>query len=286
MRISHSSMKDRESAIREALAHLIPPNLAERLEYDIVEAYIECEALQSCTHPDMTYSDLARVSLQDFGNQLGLSFKEDMLDGAFKHILQPRLHEDVEKSISNLRAHGYTLLALPPVDRATLSEYIEPSLPAGISLGACPESSSPLYDQNPTLFSALLDHCDSIHPGIKSCQILVVSTGQYRVLEPAGIAGLPTAFIRRENNLESNINLGTTAPTFVANGLDGLCSQLNAGSGLDTSSEALPISVTDDIRIQKFRIKWFYQVTRALGSGSFGTWDCGFVENSKFLLFT
>lgn len=272
-------MKDRESAIREALAHLIPPNFAERLEYDIIEAYIECEALQSCAHPDMTYSNLARASLRNFGNQLGFSFKEDMLDGALQLILQPHLHEDVETSISNFCAHGYTLLALPPVDHVTSSRYMTPCLPAGISFAVSPDTSSPLYTQSPTLYSDLLKQCESIHPGIKPCQILVVSTGQYRVLEPASIAGLPTAFIRRENNLESNINLGTTAPTFVANGLDGLFSRLDAGNGSEASPEVLPTSVTDDIRIQEFRIKQFYQATKVLGSGSFGMWGCRNLKN-------
>ncbi len=236
-----------------------------------LEAYLECESLESSTHPDIpTYRDLARASLRDFINQFNIIADEKALESALAQLLRPRIYEDAIPAVSALHVQGYTLLAIPPIDSATFRQHMLPNLPPELSVSAPSQTLSALYCQNESSFSMLLEHCQSLHPDIKPSQILVVSTGKCRVIEPASVAGFPTAFIHRENNLESKVHLDTATPTFVSNGLRGLCTQLGVDLGSSVPPVELPVGINHEVPFLPFRILYFYQATRILGHGSFG----------------
>lgn len=146
------SFKDRESAIQDALAQLVPVESSESAAENLW-AYLECESLKSSTHPDMpTYRDLARASLRDFIKHFNIIADEKALESALDQLLRPRIYEDAIPAISALHAQGYTLLAIPPIDSATFRQHMLPNLPPELSICTSSQTLLALFCQNESSF--------------------------------------------------------------------------------------------------------------------------------------
>ena len=83
------------------------------------------------------------------------------------------------------------------------------------------------YIQTTEVFTNILDKLKAYKPE----EVLVVSTGAYRVLEAANSAGLPTAWMERDDTVESTMSEKFTCAkaTFRVKGMAGLCRQLGVG---------------------------------------------------------
>ncbi|KAH7907913.1 kinase-like domain-containing protein [Hygrophoropsis aurantiaca] len=255
---------DRNTPIVDAL-RLLAPSLDKRR---LLEVFVECEGLRHRDHPHVPH---IRGTLGDVCARLGVDCSNSMLGDALHAILRPGLHAEAEEAVKMLSDRGYTLLALPLPDADSFSSSLPP-LPCGITLPAEPlwtnTSGSRWFTQTPHIvFSELLERAREKHPDVDGSQILVVTSGPYRVAEPANAAGFPVALIRRPGSLEPQVDVGTYDPTLVATGLRDLCAQLEPTRG--------PIQPTPPVkrpfpRMRPFRVCDLYQATRVLGSGSFG----------------
>ncbi|KAH7907916.1 kinase-like domain-containing protein [Hygrophoropsis aurantiaca] len=251
---------DRNTAIEDAL-RLLAPSLDKRR---LLEVFLECEGLRHRDHPHAPHT---RGTLEDVCTRLGVHCSDAMLEDALHAILRPGLHADAEEAVKMLSDRGYMLLALPLPDANSFSSSLPP-LPCGILLPVEPRSTntsqSRWFTQTPHIFPELLERAREKHPDVDSSQILVVTSGPYRVAEPANAAGFPVALIRRPGSFESQVDVGTYDPTLVAAGLRELCAQLMTHP-IQPAPVKRPFS-----GIRPFRVCELYQTTKMLGSGSFG----------------
>lgn len=230
------------------------------------EVYLECELMRHRDNPDALYTDVVRQALGDVCAFLGTPLSEELLREAVQTILQPGLYADAEAAVRTLLDQGYTVIGLPIPDAQSFSL---PQLPSGLIVDGQPAPLSNLFSQNPSMFSDLLERRRLVCSTIERTQVLVVTSSRYRVMEPASVAGFPTALVQRPGCLESKVKLGTSDPTLVADGLQALQMQLKTSSALHPS----PVEHTPS-RIKEFRVCGMYQVTTSLGMGSFGGFTC------------
>ncbi|OBZ79477.1 hypothetical protein A0H81_00671 [Grifola frondosa] len=220
---------DREGAIRDALRMLIQPSAQTPSVNELLQLYIEYEALRCVGHPDTPFIDISRGTLEDVANRLDVPVGEDALKTACDCITMPDLYADVILAVQALHAHGYRLLCIQPGDAAAFhrSQHL---LPGELEL-LDPTMSTALHVPTPSLYPTLFAHCDAVLPSVTRHQILLVTTSRYRVVEPAHDAGMASAIIRRPGNLESNVDFGETEVAAVIN-VDSLGSLCDALSGL------------------------------------------------------
>ncbi|THH19818.1 hypothetical protein EW146_g1422 [Bondarzewia mesenterica] len=259
---------DREGAIKEAMLSLAPSEYETRTSRQLLEIYVECEALKSHECPDASYVDIARAAFIDAGRHLGISSMDEVaLEKALEMLLRPRLYDDAIQALKDLRVQGYALLGIPSLDLATFAQFIKPYVPPEIIIDMPCSTVASLHCQNHSVFPALLERSQSVHPRIRRAQILVVTSSPFRIIEPACSAGFPTALLRRTDNLESKVSMDTAVPALTTDTLLGLSSEL--GDPL-LSHPAVSAEARADGSFSPFRVRSHYQVTEILGSGSFG----------------
>ncbi|KAH7907915.1 kinase-like domain-containing protein [Hygrophoropsis aurantiaca] len=247
---------DRNTAIENALRLLAP--LLNFSKQQLLEAFFECEGLRLRDRPHAPHVDIVRGTLEDASSRIGVDCHNSTLEDALHTILRPGLHAYARKAVNSLSKRGYTLLALPFPD-ISLSSLSPLKIRCGIT------DSLAWFAQMPRIFPELLERARAIHPDIDSSQILVVTSGPYRIAEPANAAGFPVALVRRPDSLEPQVDLGTYDPTLVATGLRDLCAQLKT-----QPIQPVPPIKRPLLKMEPFRVCDLYQVTKMLGSGSFG----------------
>lgn len=228
---------------------------------------MEMEAVRCKETPDNIYPDIAIRTLQDFSAHLDKPVDEKSLQAALHHLLRPRLHADAVTAVSQLLQRGYVLLGTSSLDRHTFSQHFESLVPGGITVLDSPTGPS-LYCRNPSVLDAAKGKAMAMLPGIESAQILVVTSGPFRGVEPASDKGLPTALVKRPESVEANVRANVAAPTLIVDSLSSLCKELDTPSGPHEPEKIESPFLT----IQECRVAELWQMIGSLGMGSFGTW--------------
>ena len=262
-------MQDREAGIRDALVSLSPLDWERRTSRQLIEIYIECETLRSRESRDGCYSMVAHEALVDTCLHLGVSPDKKTLDKAVGIILKPRLRVDAIEAISALHRRGYTLLGIPSLDPSTFSQYFQPHIPPEIAIDIPHSAWASPHAQNPALFPALLQRFQRSNTEITPAQILIVTTGPYRVVEPACTAGFPVVLLQTALDMESKVIFDTATPTLIVENLSALCDAMN---GPELSNPSIVPPVRPSYMFPPYRVCDHYQVTRIIGSGSFSMW--------------
>jgi hypothetical protein len=163
---------------------------------------------------------------------------------------------------------GYVLLGLPIPDAKSFSL---PQLPSGLNVDDEPAPLSNLFSQNHFIFSSFLERCRLACSTAKKNQVLVTTSSCYQVMEPASMAGFPTAFVRRPGGLGSRVNLRTSHPTLLIDGLQALPVKLQNTSLVHCP---MPPRMQPCVgSVMPSRVRGMYQMTKLLGSSS-GTFAC------------
>ena len=258
--------------MRRALERLLSSEHSE----ENVLYYLDVEALVAFHNPDLRYVEVVRRTLEQLLEYGGLTRAASAVEDAVEDLLCPVVMPDVLPALSSLEALGYEVVLWCPVDQATFSARIRPRLPervASLATVACDVGYALGIARAGPLFERLAETCGTLCPGTSAPQVLVVTTGHFRTIEPAHEAGFPTAFLLRDRVTESRFNLDTSMPNFASGSLVELVEQLSLHRS-DPSLEFLenlPAPVAertehgDDVRYAGL-----YKYLGELGSGSFG----------------
>jgi hypothetical protein len=122
------------------------------------------------------------------------------------------------------------------------------------------------------MFSDLSERCSVAWGIAEKNQVLVVTSSPYRVMEPARMAGFPTVLVQRPERLGSKLNLRTSDPTLLIDGLQALPVKLQ-----NTSLVHCPLPPRMPAHIgglKPLRVRGMYQMIKLLGAGSSGTFAC------------
>lgn len=166
----------------------------------------------------------------------------------------------MKKTTEALCSRGITVVG-PHVPGA--SSFDLPALPPSFIFDSFHQDTSALFKTSSDLFPTLLERLQYIRDDLEGKeQVLVVTTGRFRVLELAHVAGYPAALI--EHNLESKVNLDHTCSltVLVPGGWSSLPEKLGAFLGAFTDKDAGADMFT--VRAGP------YQGAELLGHGSFG----------------
>ncbi|KAG2064035.1 kinase-like protein [Suillus decipiens] len=214
---------------------------------------------------DAPYTTIVRQALEGVCIFLEVPLSEIVLCEAVQTILQPGLYADAEAAVGTLLDQGYALLGLPIPDAKSFSL---PQLPSGLNVSDEPAPLSNLFDQNHSMFSGLLKHCRLACSTVEKNQALVVTSSCYQVMEPASMASFPTVLVRRPGDLGSGVNLRTSHPTLLIDGLQALPVKLQNTSLVHCP---LPPRMQPPIgSLRPLRVRGMYQMTTLLGAGSSG----------------
>ena len=211
---------------------------------------------------------VAHEALVDTCLHLGVSPDKKTLDKAVGIILKPRLRVDAIEAISALHRRGYTLLGIPSLDLSTFSQYFQPHIPPEIAIDIPHSAWASPHEQNPALLPGLLKRSQCDHPDIKPAQILIVTTGPFRMVEPACTAGFPIVLLQTASGLESKVILDTATPTLIIENLSSLCNALDEA---ELSNPSIAPANRPSHLFPPYRVCNHYQVTCTIGSGSFSS---------------
>lgn len=254
--------KDRQTPALRALHSLDPQEVGRHEPEDVLKVYFEVESLLLQDNPEWGLHRVVEGALKDTLHRLGSLNRYDLvlLKGACEDVLRLSLYPDTEETIEELCSQGITVVGLS-VPGA--SSFALPPLPQAFIFDSFFQDTSALSKTSPDLFSTLFERLRSIRDDLEGKeQVLVVTTGRFRVLEPARLADYPTALI--QHNLESKVDLHPTcSPTLlVTGGLNGLNEKLLTFPGICTVENA---------EAGVFAIRaGLFQGVEALGNGSFG----------------
>ena len=264
----HVLTQDREGGIRDALISLAPLDWEKRTSRQLIEIYIECETLQLREAPDASYSTTVRTALTDTFLHLGVQPDKEALDKAVDIILTPRLRSDAVDTIHMLHKRGYTLVGIPSLDPDTFAQYFEPHIPPELTIDIPHSAWASPHAQNPALLPGLLKRSQCDDPDIKPAQILIVTTGPFRMVEPACTAGFPIVLLQTASGLESKVILDTATPTLIIENLSSLCNALDEA---ELSNPSIAPANRPSHLFPPYRVCNHYQVTCTIGSGSFSS---------------
>ncbi|KAG1841813.1 kinase-like domain-containing protein [Suillus subalutaceus] len=253
---------DRDGAINDAM-RLLSPTHPDR--HRLSELYLECELMRHRDNSDAPYTAIVRQALEDVCI-LEAPLSELVLREAVQTILQPGLYADADAAVGTLLDQGYALIGLPIPDAKSFSL---PQLPSGLNVNDEPLPLSNLFSQNHSMFSGFLERCRLACSTAEKNQVLVVTSSCYQVMEPASMAGFPTVLVRRPGDLGSGVNLRTSQPTLLIDGLQALPVKLQNTSLVHCPS---PPRMQPHIGFltPPARVRGMYQMTKLLGAGSSG----------------
>jgi hypothetical protein len=248
--------------ILRALHSLDPHEVGKHEPEDVLKVYFEAESLLLQDNPEWGLYQVVEEALKDALHHLGAlnQYSPAALEGACEDALRLSLYPGAEKTIEALCSQGIVVVGLSV---PSASSFILPPLPQSFIFDSVSQGACALLKTSPDLFSTLFQRLQSIWEDLQEKeQALVVTTGRFRVLEPAHFAGYPTALI--QHNLESRVDLYPTClPTLlVPTGLCGLVEKLATFTGVCTTKGA---------GAQVFTVRaGLYQGAEVLGRGSFG----------------
>jgi hypothetical protein len=173
----------------------------------LIYLYIEYESLRYVANRAAAFKDIVRNALRDVSVRLGLNVSEALLDEATKTSLRLRFYTEALPALKILHAQGYKLLGLPI---PALKTFSLPSPPSELQFPShIPKTPAALFEQTPQVFTELYKLSRSFSPDIKPCQILVVTSSPFRIVEPAVAAGFPTALISMGDIYEPKYEIPT-----------------------------------------------------------------------------
>lgn len=245
-----------------ALHALDPQEAGKHEPEDVLKVYFEAEFLLLQDNPEWGFYRVVEGALKETLHRLSALNRYDpvVLKGACEDVLWLSLYPDSVKTIEALCLQGMMVVGLR-VPGA--SSFVLPPFPQSFIFDSVSQDTCALLKTSPDLFLTLFDRLRSIRDDLEGKeQVLVVTTGCFRVLEPAHFAGYPTALI--QHNLESKVDLFPTClPTvLIPGGLNGLQEKLATFSGVCTIGDAQ----VDMLAV----CAGLYQGAEVLGSGSFG----------------
>ncbi|KAG1738732.1 kinase-like domain-containing protein [Suillus lakei] len=174
-------------------------------------------------------------------------------------------------SCGGIPGSGYMLLGLPIPDAKSFSV---PQLPSGLIVDDRPAPLSDLFNQNHSIFSGLLERCRVACGTVEKTQVLVVTSSPYQVMESANMACFPTVLVQRPGDLGSGVNIRTSDPTLLVDGLQALPKKLQNTSLVHCPS---PPRMQPHVGgLMPLRVRGMHQMTKLLGTGSSGRVTCAF----------
>ncbi|KAF9806388.1 hypothetical protein IEO21_08681 [Rhodonia placenta] len=223
----YGAIMDRQEALRRALSTFIPLDPHQHTVDELSRLYLDVEAHRIREMPDTSDDDLMRGILSDILHIIGLHPAGDMVQRALDAI-RPAPYADATDALRTLQQRGYKLLCLVSRDASHVSDtgsFIPPEVRT-----LC-VSTAHLHTQTEGICSQVVEECQSIVPEIKSTEILLVTTGLYRIVELASAAGIPTALVQRSTVDEARLERATgqdelSSPTMTVGGLRELCDKL------------------------------------------------------------
>ncbi|KAF9260438.1 kinase-like protein [Marasmius fiardii PR-910] len=241
-----------DGTLQEALTTIFPPSVYQFTEKELLDLYIEYEALQ---HADGLRNS-PREIVQKVTRYLGTVEPQSAFQDVLARLSKPSLYVDAPASISSLVESGYTIMALPGAKNRAIVSRIP-----GISFTFCDAPG----DDKPVTWKSLLEFCKVSKPNISMSEILVVTPNLHGVAEPAALAGFPTAFIKCPRSRSTKLTIPTFSPTYTVPGIDHILPIL-----LDSSSTPPAQEPEAPKNFPPLRIRGCYQVTFTLSSGSYG----------------
>ncbi|KAF9811502.1 hypothetical protein IEO21_06553 [Rhodonia placenta] len=216
-----------------------PPVVADEIKVVVFDLYgvildrqegLRC-ALRTFLPLDLhqhTIDGLVHAALRDMLCTVGLCPADDIIRCAVDAIC-PTPYDDVTDALRTLQQRGYKLLCLVSRDASHVSDtgtFLPPEVRT-----LC-VSTADIHTQTEGVCSQVAEECRSIVPEIKNTEILLVTTGLYRIVELANAAGIPTALVQRpsvdEAQLERKTEQGElSSPTMTIGGLGELCDKLD-----------------------------------------------------------
>ncbi|EED78870.1 predicted protein [Postia placenta Mad-698-R] len=223
----YGAIMDRQEALRRALSTFIPLDPHQHTVDDLSRLYLDVEAHRIREMPDTSDDDLVRGTLSDILHIIGLHPAGDMVQRALDAI-RPAPYVDVPDALRTLQQRGYKLLCLVSCDASHVSETASFLPPEVRTLCV---STAHLHTPSEGVCSQVVEECQSIVPEIKNTEILLVTTGLYRIVELASAAGIPTALVQRPSVDEARLERATgqdelSSPTMTIGGLGELCDKL------------------------------------------------------------
>ncbi|KAI8972808.1 hypothetical protein BD414DRAFT_468920 [Trametes punicea] len=233
---------DRETAIQTALQEWLPLASRSYTMREVLELYIEVEAL-AVREQGATAVSLAAIchsALRTLSGKLKVSLHAHptLLANSLATILKCRPYHDVDPFVRNLVQQGCALMVIPPHSGVSM-QHLLPMLPhhVGQHMHVCSEALSIHFAARTSFFSgALIEQCKQLLPDVLPAEVLLVSTSVARVLAPASLAGHPTALVKRPGTIASNVDFvigvgnDTPATSVVVDGLEELCASVQ-GAG-------------------------------------------------------
>ncbi|OSX62266.1 hypothetical protein POSPLADRAFT_1115601, partial [Postia placenta MAD-698-R-SB12] len=224
----YGAIMDRQEALRRALSTFISLDPHQHTVDDLLRLYLDVEAHRIRETPGLYSHELAHGTLSNILHIIGLHPAGDMVQRAVDAIC-PTPYTDVTDALRTLQQRGYKLLYLVPRDASRVSDTGS-LLPPDIRTLSV--STAHLHTQSKGVCSQVVEECQSIIPEIKNTEILLVTTGLYRIVELANAAGIPTALVQRPSVDEARLERATeqdelSSPTMTIGGLGELCDKLD-----------------------------------------------------------
>ena len=241
---------------------LDPQEIGKHEPEDVLKVYFEAESLLLQDNPEWDLPRVVESAMKATLHRLGAMNQYDLvlLKRAREDVLQLGLYPDVEKTLDDLCSQGITVVSLSVPDA---SSFVLPLLPGLFIFDSFSQDSRVLLKTSLDLFSTLFERLQSIRGNLKGKeQVLVITTGRFRVLELARNAGYPTILV--QHNLESKVKLfPTRSPTLIIpGGLNELKEKIMTFSG-DCATE------DPGNHVYVMRAGPYHGVD-VLGNGSFG----------------
>lgn len=227
--------------------------------HELLSLYIEHEASRYQTDPETDPERMIRDTLCDVARSIGLSPLDEMLHEATQTILHPSLQVDALSTLQALHQTGVSLLCLCPTDIPVLLDHLQASLPSDLIQVCGGGRSVQWYNRSVSLYSAILDKCRTLHADITPESVVIVTTSPHRIIEPAHAQGFPTVLICRARDIESQVVIRDSPPTYVLHELQELVDNLSKLSIVHA-----PLSQDQRRLPPAFRIK-SYQTRGSIG---------------------
>lgn len=237
-----------------------------------VTSYIEQEAHICRINPYLSYGDMIRYTLLAVARIAGVAVTEKSLDAACEAsciVSNFYPFPGALEFLKNVTKLGYDILYLSPIDRDSTTKLLRGvcRLKSDVEVNIC--GCMPWYSQlGESHINAILTRAEKIHPGIEKSQCLVITGSVFRTVEPCNRAGLPTIILSHDLNIETWVELTTTAPSM----------RLFKYEDVLQTMESRKIVVDESIQpaekslypVPPYRIAESYQFVGPLGEGSFG----------------
>ncbi|GJJ08135.1 hypothetical protein Clacol_002343 [Clathrus columnatus] len=238
-------VSDYDGPLKEALVKIFPPSICRFTGKELLELYVEREALRAADKfPEFPVSPAGAI--QDIASHLDLPIEQSIITDALKYHTELHLHSEVSTTLDLLIDRGYTLHLLN-----SPSHYHQTVL-------------SHLPNLTLLTLASL-----STHPTLRKNQVLVVTNDIYRVAESASRVGFPTALMKRLGSRSAELVIPHAPTTYTSHTLNELLSVLEDPASAPDPREPFDPKIHREAYMFYAQIHDCYQIVGMFGMGSF-----------------